>query len=450
MRKILLALLVSATALTAFGCSRNTKLDPADPTTISIWHVYGNQTASPFNDSIEEFNRTIGRENGVIVSVGSLLDSVSIDEALIASASDTPGSSDLPDLFTAYPRVAESMGDDILTDWTEIFTEEELSVFVEDFLEEGSISGKQLTLPIAKSTELLFLNRTLFDRFSTATGVKSEDLSTFEGLFDACIDYYDWCGKSLFQYDDMYNYFLINVSALGGELIKNGKVDCTTEQFEHVFRAAAEPAVRGGLSLYDNYATDRWASGDIISFVGSSAGILYARDEVIYADNTSEKIEMEILPYPSFAQADPTVIQRGVTLFAVKKEDERREAAIKLFVQWLIETENNLDFVTQTGYIPGTDDAFEVLFSDLSIVENDRYRMLYEAVSDMYGSYRFQALPVFQNSGNVQNDFIAAFRSVLSQAHEEYLQLTAAGENADAAAEELIEKALIALQKEIA
>ena len=79
-------------------------------------------------------------------------------------------SGDFPDLFTAYPRVAEGIGEELLTDWNEIYSEEELSVFVDDFLAEGNISGRQLTLPIAKSTELLFVNKTLFDRFANESG----------------------------------------------------------------------------------------------------------------------------------------------------------------------------------------------------------------------------------------------------------------------------------------
>ena len=34
------------------GCASQPQLDPEHPTTITIWHVYGNQTKSPLNDAI--------------------------------------------------------------------------------------------------------------------------------------------------------------------------------------------------------------------------------------------------------------------------------------------------------------------------------------------------------------------------------------------------------------
>ena len=193
MRK-LTALILTGILITfsLVGCGQNTRLNPSSPTTLSIWHVYGNQSESPFNDAIDEFNSTVGKEKGVFVSVTSMVDSDSIDQHLFDAAKGTPGSGDFPDLFTAYPRVAEGIGEELLTDWNEIYSEEELSVFVDDFLEEGNISGRQLTLPIAKSTELLFVNKTLFDRFANESGFSVKDFETFDGLFEMASAYYEW------------------------------------------------------------------------------------------------------------------------------------------------------------------------------------------------------------------------------------------------------------------
>ena len=45
--------------LSITGCSQKSKLDPDDPVTLTMWHVYGSQTESPLDDSINEFNRTV-------------------------------------------------------------------------------------------------------------------------------------------------------------------------------------------------------------------------------------------------------------------------------------------------------------------------------------------------------------------------------------------------------
>ena len=49
----------------AFGglcaCSDKSLLDPNNPVTLTIWHVYGEQADAPMNMLIEEFNDTVGR-----------------------------------------------------------------------------------------------------------------------------------------------------------------------------------------------------------------------------------------------------------------------------------------------------------------------------------------------------------------------------------------------------
>lgn len=98
----------------------------------------------------------------------------------------------MPDLFTAYPRVAEIVGTENLLSWNDYFTEDELSAFQAEFLSEGYFGEDLLMLPVAKSTEALFLNKTLFDRFGADTGISADDLATFEGVFSAARAYYDW------------------------------------------------------------------------------------------------------------------------------------------------------------------------------------------------------------------------------------------------------------------
>lgn len=171
---------------------------------------------SPLNALIDEFNQTKGKESGIVVSVVSVTNSSAIDDALIASAHNDPGAVSMPDLFTAYPRVAEEIGPDRLLDWDGYLSEKERSAYVDAFLEEGIIDGRLVMLPIAKSTELLFLNKTIFDRFSTDTGASADDLLHFETLFDLCCRYYDWSdGAQMFQINDFYHYFLVNIAGAG-------------------------------------------------------------------------------------------------------------------------------------------------------------------------------------------------------------------------------------------
>ena len=76
----------------------------------------------------------------------SVTSSSAIDKALSAAASGEPGAADLPDLFTAYPRVVEIIGKEKLLAWNDYFTDEELSAFHDVFLSEGYFDDKLLIL----------------------------------------------------------------------------------------------------------------------------------------------------------------------------------------------------------------------------------------------------------------------------------------------------------------
>ena len=169
------------------GCQKET----ADqPVSVSIWHVYGGQADSPLNDMIDIFNQTVGKEQGIRVETTLVSNTNNIHKDVLAATNQDPGAAELPDMFISYPKTVLAMPDpDILVDYNEYFSEQEKSAFIQEFMEEGVIDGKQLILPLAKSTEVMFINKTAFDRFTAATGVELSDLQTWEGLYQAAETY---------------------------------------------------------------------------------------------------------------------------------------------------------------------------------------------------------------------------------------------------------------------
>lgn len=208
--------------LTACGTNRGQK----EPVTLTIWHVYGGQTDSPLNDMIDEFNQTIGKEEGIYVQVASVTNTNTIHEDVLAAANQDPGAAKLPDLFVSYPKTVLAMPDEnILVDYLDYFSEEELEMYLPEFLEEGNINGKQMILPMAKSTEIMYINKTAFDRFADETGSGLEDLNTWEGLYETAEKYTAWTdaqtpdvpndGKPFFVHDYHFNYFQVGTESLG-------------------------------------------------------------------------------------------------------------------------------------------------------------------------------------------------------------------------------------------
>ncbi len=444
MKKTIAILLTLLISLTTFGgCTESNIPNPENPVTLNMWHVYGSQTKSPLNTVIDEFNSSVGSEYGITINVVSVTSSSAIDRALTASANGEPGSEAMPDLFTAYPRVVEIVGADKLLSWNEYFTKEELSAFHAEFLPEGYFNNELLMIPIAKSTEAFYLNKTLFDRFGSDTGVTASSLGTFDGVFEAARIYYDWSGGQAFmQINDYYNYAYVGMKSYGGEFVRNGRLRLDDEAFEKVWTPLAKTAIYGGICLEDGYAAARWKTTEVIANTGSTADVLYQPTEIIYPDNTTEAIEAISLPYPTFRDDFSGVIYRGGGLFALKNEDERKNQAAYIFAKWLTDKENNLEFVTNAGYLPVKDDAFEALFTDLGIVQTESYRGIYETVDIMFDGYTFLALPLYHGASDIQLSFEANVKAVLKSAHNQYRKRIEDGEDPDILMDELVELSL--------
>lgn len=435
MKKII-ALILGITILTLLfsGCSNQSAPNPDNPVTLTMWHVYGSQTKSPLNIAIDEFNNTVGKEKGIIVNVVSVTSSSAIDKALSDAANDEPGAENLPDLFTAYPRVAELVGHERLLSWNDYFKEDELREYNSDFLKEGYFGDKLLMLPIAKSSEVFYLNKTLFDKF----GGNTEDLKTFDGFFKTANTYYDLSGGHHFtQINDIFHYCYVGMKANGSEFVKNDKLNLSDEGFEKVWTPLAKCAIYGGICLDEGYAASRWKTAEVISNIGSTADVLYQPDRVIYADNTTQSIEAVSMPYPVFNESHKASIHRGGGLFALNSEDKRKNHAAYIFAKWITDDENNLEFVTDAGYMPVKSTAFEKLFSDSFQIENPKYKSMYDSVEEMMKDYEFYAMPLFEGASDVQHSFEENARVILKTAHMQYEKRVSGGEDKNAVLDEL-------------
>lgn len=131
----------------------------------------------------------------------------------------------------------------------------------------------------------------------------------------------------------------------------------------------------------------------------------------------------------------------------MKSTDERKNEAAAVFGKWITEQKHNLDFVTVSGYLPVTQNAFSTLFSDMGIVKEEKFRMLYGAVDQMYGSYTFYPLPLYDDSGETQSRFEETIKSVLSIAHRDYINRIEQGEEPETVMSELLDASLSEIRR---
>lgn len=450
-KTVLPLLLLAALLLTCSGCG---KAEGEQPVSITIWHVYGAQTDSPLNDLIDEFNGTVGKEEGIRVEVTMVSNNKNIYEDILAAANQDPGAPELPDIFVAYPKTVLNLPDEnILVDYTDYFTQEELDAFVPAFLEDGMVNGRLVVLPVAKSTELLYVNKTAFDRFSAATGAQLSDLETWDGLFETACDYAAWTDSqtpdaagdstALFVHDFHFNYFQVGVESLG-ESFFDGEKLAFGPMFRQVWEPYAKAAISGGLWLQGGYATEPLRTGESVVSVASSASVLYFSDQVTYADNTSENVELLVQPCPVFREGSRTVMQRGAGMCTVRSTPEREQAAVT-FLKWLTEPACNARFAVSAGYMPTTQEAFDVyLPQEIQSLTDPKYTALYDAYAKTQPAYEFYVPPQLESYQDLEASFEKNIRLCMLDAREAYLQ---AGGNDQALLEQLVQESLVQFQQ---
>ena len=428
-----LMIICTMTAFFCIGCD-NVKLDPKKPVTITMWHNYGGQMQSAMDELIDEFNSTIGRKKGVMISVTSISASKDIEEKLLMIAAGDPGAPEMPDLVTVYPKTAFILWrQGLLAPLDDEFTMEELDTYLPQFIEEGRLSNDKLyVFPIAKSTEVLFVNQTLFNRFSAATGINLDSLATFEGITEAAVKYYEWTdsltpykandGKTFFTADSWFNIAQVGMAQLGDELIKADHLNITSDLFRPIWNFSVLPALAGGYAVTDGYSSDLSRTGEIVCSTGSTAGILFYGDTITYPDNTTEAVTYTVLPYPTFKDGAKLALQRGGGM-CVKRSSPKKEYAAVLFLKWFTQPEQNMRFVSSTGYLPVTKDAFENnMKQEIQTAKTQNLKKLLKTAAYMYREYTFLVPPNNDHLDRLSKEYERKVKQIMSEGRKNVLQ----------------------------
>lgn len=383
------ASVASALMLSGFfgiGKNNSSSLDPDHPVSLTVWHYYNGAQQQAFDELVSEFNAGEGKELGIYVegySQGSVAD---LEQALSDSVAGKVGSDPLPDLFSTYSDTAFAIQKEgLLADLKNYFTDEELSAYVDRYIEEGYFTndGSLYLFPVAKSTEIMMVNTTDWEPFAAETGCTFEDLKTIEGVIEVAEKYYDWTdaqtpdvegdGKAFYGRDSMSNYFIIGMKQLGEEIfsVENGEVTINTDKdkIRRLWDNYYVPYMKGYMGAFGKFRSDDVKTGDLLAYTGSSSSAMYFPDAVMTDDDIRD-IDFTILPAPVFEGAETCNVQQGAGM-AVTKSDEAHEYASACFLKWFTRKENNLRFVCESAYLPVTKEANSAEALDQIIKDQD-------------------------------------------------------------------------------
>ena len=432
MKKILALLFSVMLVIGMTGCSTPTLLDPDNPVTLTLWHVYGEQTDSPMNQLVAEFNATVGQEKGIVVSVTNVTNTSKIGGQLKSALEGEPGAPEMPDIFSAHTSHAGLLGAENLVDWNEWFSEKELKEYVPEFVDSGMTDAGLSIFPVSKSSYALFLNGSQFDRFSADTGITYDDLATWEGFFDAAEKYYEWSGgKTFCAMDYLIRHVELDIQSgkAAPEFEEDGWFDTEDPAVYDSWMMFAEPLAQGHIAVSELYSNTHVTTGEMLCGIGSTASIIYFNDTVTYPDNTSEPMNLRVLPLPMSGGEVEYIPQSGVGMAALKTTDQKAEAAAE-FVRWFTEAKRNLDFVVQTGYMPVCIDAYDEI--ENYEYPSAAYESLFDAIRTMHEKYTAVSRPDFDGFYAMTDQLYSGLREMQG----ELAKRADAGEDAKALAEE--------------
>ena len=388
-KSLLCGLCAAALALGCAGCGGSAGPEvPAKVTDIMVWTYYNGDQLESFTSLVNQFNETVGAQKGIKVSTESQGSVNDLETSVMDSAEGKVGAAAMPNIFSVYADTAyalDQMG--MVVNLAPYLTEEEKAQFVEGYLSEGDFGEDDSIkiFPVAKSTELLFLNDTDWQAFADAADVRYEDLATMEGLTAAAEKYYNWTdaqtaapddGKALFGRDAMANYMLVGAQQLGDTIfaVKDGRMTVNFERdvARRLWDNYYVPFVRGWFAATGRFRSDDIKTGNVLAYVGSSSSATFFPARVTNDANESHEISLKTLPAPQFEGGEAVAVQQGAGMVVTAAKEEEVKASVE-FLKWFVRAENNIAFSVGSGYLPVTrkaNDMQEILASGLTLDDN--------------------------------------------------------------------------------
>ena len=378
-QKRIIAVLAGSAMLAGLltGCGAEPGIGKSEePVNLTVWTYYNGEQLDAFNALVDSFNESVGKEKNIVVESSSQGSVNDLESNVMDAAEEKVGAADMPNIFSAYADTAYKLDQaGQVVDLSDYLTDEEKSEYIDAYLKEGDFSGDGSIkiFPVAKSTELLFLNKTDWDKFAEATGADESDLETVEGLVETAEKYYNWTdeqteepddGMALFGRDAMANYMFVGARQLGGNLfeVKDGKMTLNFDKeiVRKLWDNYYVPYVKGYFAASGRFRSDDIKTGNILAYVGSASSATFFPTQVMTSDTESHDIELEVLTPPEFAGGKKVAVQQGAGMVVTKGSDEEIKASVE-FLKYITDPENNTSFSIGSGYLPVTKKANDMV-----------------------------------------------------------------------------------------
>ena len=234
-------------------------------------------------------------------------------------------------------------------------TEEQKADFIEGYYNEGKMFGDGLmyTMPLSKSTEVLYYNKTFFEENDLTVPTTWEEMEAVCAAIKA-ID-----PESIpLGYDSEANWFITMCEQQGSPYTSaSGDHFLFDDEQNHAFIKKFNEWYRKGYvttqTLYGAYTSGLFTTLEGVKSymsIGSSAGATYQRPAAVDGEYP---FEVGIATIPQVDPANPKVISQGPSLCIFQKSNPQEVIASWLFVKYLTTTVAfQAEFGMASGYVP--------------------------------------------------------------------------------------------------
>ena len=236
------------------------------------------------------------------------------------------------------------------------FTDAQKADFIEGYYNEGKQFGDNLmyTLPLSKSTEVLYYNKTFFEANNLSVP------TTWEEMEALCAKIKEIDPDSIpLGYDSSANWFITMceqygspyTSATGEHFLFDNE---TNRNFISTFNRWYNAGYITTQKIFGAYTSGLFVSEDTTKSymsIGSSAGATHQRPEP--NDQGEYPFEVGIATIPQVNAEAPKVISQGPSLCIFNKANQQEVLASWLFVKFLTtNVEFQAEFSMASGYVP--------------------------------------------------------------------------------------------------